>query len=595
MKKVFSLLCIMLITKGFYGLAQDNTVVQFRVNSPLPKGVKNLGVRGNLSPLSWEKTFSLQDKDNDGIFEGALAFPNKADAVLEYKYVYGDKNTVWELEGQNRILVLDEAQIQLNDQWNVLGKWDPGKIPALSGEQLTEDFELLKKALLEIHPGLYRYQTPQELDSVFNHFQSVFSQPQTYQAAFLNFTRLTAAIQCGHTFPSFYNQNAFIKAVVLDQNDKLPFTFRVLDGKMFLAESVVEKENLPWGTEILAIDGVPAKTFLKAVASLVKADGPNDAKRYADLNTFGTEANFEAFDCYFPLLYPPAGQQYLLTIRKPNRDSTEEVRVGTVSRAERTSALKKQNPGLSTKTDQLWKLAFWENNTAYLQLGTFDVFQLSFEWNKFLKNAFLEIKQRKVKNLVIDIRWNEGGQDEVLLFLGQSIVKQPIKIKQRQGLVRYQKVSPGLKPYLSTWDNAFFDLSKQTKPFNNAFFALSGENTVTIKPFDHAFDGNTYLLVNAANSSATFYLAEIAKENKLATLVGETTGGSQKGLNAGTMFFLRLPHSKIEIDLPIIGNFSDDKPAGGIQPDIVVPETFETMLKGEDPVIATLKTLLPEK
>jgi hypothetical protein len=113
-----------------------------------------------------------------------------------------------------------------------------------------------------------------------------------------------------------------------------------------------------------------------------------------------------------------------------------------------------------------------------------------------------------------------------------------------------------------------------------------------VKPRSNGFKGNTYLLVNAANSSATFYFAEIAKENNMATLVGETTGGSQQGLNGGMMFFLRLPNSTIEIDIPIIGSFSAEKPQGGIQPDIIVAQTVQDLIKGEDKVIEETRSLI---
>lgn len=194
--------------------------------------------------------------------------------------------------------------------------------------------------------------------------------------------------------------------------------------------------------------------------------------------------------------------------------------------------------------------------------------------------------------MVIDIRWNEGGQDEVLLFIGQNTAKQTIKIPQRIDLVRYNKISAELMPYLFTWDNTFFDLSTKTKPFKDDYFLFMGDNITEIQPSKNAFEGNIYLLVNGSNSSATFYFAEIAKENKLATLIGEPTGGSQKGLNGGTMFFLRLPNSKIEIDIPIIGTFSDDKPAGGIAPDILVKPTIEDLIKGEDKVLKVTRDII---
>ncbi|GAB4395599.1 MAG: S41 family peptidase [Microscillaceae bacterium] len=592
MKK--TLILLLLLANNLVGLAQESILVKFKVDASSLNNITDFGVRGGASPLSWEKTVLLQDADKDGIYEGEIHFAQNIE-VLEYKYVYGDKAVVWELEAQNRILLTNNAQIQTNDTWNLPSPLDVKKLPKISAEKLTEDFHLLKKALLDIHPGLYRYNTKAQIDSIFRHFQEIFSKPLTYQEAFLNFTRLTSAIKCGHTFPSFYNQTGFIQEVVLNQKDKLPFTFRVFDEKIFITGNAMEGAEIRPGTEILAIDGIPTPILLKETAKLVKADGANDGKRYADLNTFGVGTYFEMFDCYFPLLYPPVNAQYTVKIRRPGSEKTEELKVNTVSRAERTNVLIKQNPKHITKADQLWKLEFWENSTAYLQLGTFDVFQLSFEWSTFLKNAFKEIKNRKTKHLIIDIRWNEGGQDEVLLFIGQNISQQAIKIPLRKDLVRYNLISAELKPYLFTWDNTFFDLSQKTAPYNDDYFLFTGENITEVQPYKNAFDGNVYLLVNGTNSSATFYFAEIAKENKLATLIGETTGGSQNGLNAGTMFFLRLPHSKIEIDIPIIGSFSNEKAAGGIVPDIIVHPTVEDLVKGEDKVLSVTREIIEKK
>jgi C-terminal processing protease CtpA/Prc len=592
MNKIF-VITILLISK-FYGLAQENIVVKFKVDASSQKNITNFGIRGNAGALSWEKTLLLSDPDHDGIYEGECMF-NRGLEMLEYKYVYGNKSLVWELEGQNRILLLDKGQIQTHDTWDVQSAFDVKKLPAISAEKLTEDFSIFKKALMEIHPGLFRYHTKSGMDSIFNHFQQVFAKPLSYREAFLNFTRVTSAIQCGHTYPNFYNQTGFIKEVVLDQKDKLPFSFRVLDEKIIITQNIIENANIPIGTEIIAIDGIPARTLLAETAKLVKADGGNDGKRYADLNTFGAGGFYEMFDCYFPLLYPPAQGQYTLQIIKPGNSITETLKVNTVSRTERTQALTKQNPNHIISADQLWKLEFWENNTAYLQLGTFNVFKLSFGWKEFLKDAFREIKKRKSKNLVIDIRWNEGGQDEVLLFLGQNMISQPLKLIQRKDLVRYDSIPSELRPYVFTWNNSFFDLSQKTKPYNEDYFLFPGENMAEIQPLNSAFDGNAYLLVNASNSSATFYLAEIAKENKLATLIGETTGGSQKGLNGGMMFFLRLPNSKIEIDIPIIGAFSSEKVDSGIVPDIVVKQTVEDIIKGEDTVIKAVREIIAKK
>ena len=38
-------------------------------------------------------------------------------------------------------------------------------------------------------------------------------------------------------------------------------------------------------------------------------------------------------------------------------------------------------------------------------------------------------------------------------------------------------------------------------------------------------------------------------------MVGQVTGGNLRGINGGAFFFLNLPNSRLEIDLPLIGQF----------------------------------------
>ncbi|MFZ2898599.1 MAG: S41 family peptidase [Saprospiraceae bacterium] len=573
--------------------AQTSIEIHFQADaSNVPKPVQ-FGIRGSIPPLSWEKTYLLEDPDKDGIYEGKIAFDAADAALLEYKFVYGEKKIVYELEGENRILVLKKSQA-VENQWNQRSAADLSALPPLSSQQLLADINILEKALLSIHPGLYRYNTPEQTDSIFRHFRQVFSQPMSYREAFLEMTRLTASIRCGHTYPNFFNQQGFIQQVVLNQADKLPFAFRVVEKRMIVTANASGQTQLDRGTEVTAINGIPVNRIFDGLSRLVKADGSNDTKRYADLNTFGS-GSFEMFDAYFPLLYPPQNGKYLLEIADPKADKTTSLEVEPLSRAEKAERLKKNNPGYPVKADELWKLEFWEDNTAYLQLGTFDVFQLSFEWSDFLKKAFDEINRKKSPNLVLDIRWNEGGQDEVLLLLGQYLAKQPISPVSREDLVRYRAVPTDLKDYLFTWDASYYDLGEKVAAAEDGFYAFRQQEDLIVKPAKNAFKGDVFLLVNAANSSATFYFAELARANRIATLVGEPTGGSQKGLNGGAMFFLRLPNSKIEIDIPIIGTFSTEKEDKGITPDHLVAETAEDIINGTDPVILFTKALIKEK
>jgi hypothetical protein len=402
---------------------------------------------------------------------------------------------------------------------------------------------------------------------------------------------MLAAIRCGHTYANFFNQSGFIQEVAFNQADKLPFLFRIIDGRMIITQNLSGNPILDNYPEILSINGIETKDILEELIRFVKADGANDGKRLADLNLFGI-GPYESFDVYFPLRFPPTDGVYDLKIQLPENGFTEEVKIQTFTRHERTEKLLQLSNDALTKAEDLWKLEFWHDGTAYLQLGTFDVFQLGFEWDDFLKDAFSQIRKRNAANLVLDIRWNEGGQDEILLYLGRMLAKEPVSAVERTEFVAYEKVPDELKPYLSTWMQEVYDFTGKVNKEENGLYRLTNPDNLQVEPMSKSFRGNVYLLINQANSSATFYFAELAKSSRLATLVGTTTGGSQKGLNGGTMFFFRLPNSKIEFDIPIIGTFSLEKPDIGIAPDIEVRETVESLRAGIDPVIVKVKELI---
>ncbi|RYE38547.1 MAG: hypothetical protein EOP48_26905, partial [Sphingobacteriales bacterium] len=90
-------------------------------------------------------------------------------------------------------------------------------------------------------------------------------------------------------------------------------------------------------------------------------------------------------------------------------------------------------------------------------------------------------------------------------------------------------------------------------------------------------------LINATNSSSSFFMADILQQNKDLKLVGETTGGTKQGINGGQFFFLYLPSSGIEVDIPLVYQAPIKKRKDeGIQPNILIKTTTSDIAKGED-------------
>ncbi|MEL7002212.1 MAG: hypothetical protein AAFN93_05685, partial [Bacteroidota bacterium] len=65
------------------------------------------------------------------------------------------------------------------------------------------------------------------------------------------------------------------------------------------------------------------------------------------------------------------------------------------------------------------------------------------------------------------------------------------------------------------------------------------------------------------------------------------------GINGGSILFLTLPNSKIEIDLPIIGSFSiKSQPDIGITPDVQVEQSLENLYDDVDTELVTALELI---
>lgn len=463
-----------------------------------------------------------------------------------------------------------------------------------TARQLAEDFAIAKKAFLSLHPGLYRYASRGEVERRFDELERSLGRDLSLAETYLAFSRFTASIRCGHTYCNFWNQSDAVKRELFNQADKLPFTFVLIDRRMIVTRNVSAEKRLDGPIEILEIDAKPVNQILGRLLPFVKGDGSNDAKRLADLELSGL-GEHEAFDVFHPLVFPPKKGVFRIKARNLKTRATFSVTVRATSRDERFSRLQDRFGPQVTSADELWTFSLLKRDTALLRLGTFATWEMKMDWKAFLHDAFAQARTAKTRSLIVDIRGNEGGADDVLLELARYLLWKPARLPAKRTLLRYEKVSADLLPYLTTWDASFKDRSGQVEPAADGFYRFKGDSpTDTELPAsDEAFQGKIYLLIGAANSSATFTLASILQRNQIATLVGQPTGGNRRGITGGQIFFLTLPNSGIEMDIPLLAGFPvTDEPDEGIHPDVPVKRSVEDALKGVDAELAETLRLI---
>ncbi len=460
-------------------------------------------------------------------------------------------------------------------------------VPAEAAEAaaaLRADLPTLQRAYSLLHPGLYRYQTPEAFAAKIDALDGRLRHPCSLDDQYLALARLTASIRCGHTYGNFYNQSKFAQNTLFEGLNRLPFFFVWLGSRLVVTHNPMQVEGLQRGSEVLAIDGVSVAEIQARLLPYIRADGGNDAKRRKLLDVQGIDS-FETFDVFYNLLYPMMSSSFTLKVKsRPNADA-RLIKVVAFDRQARLKASPQTNDITSAG---YWSLDFPAPGVAVMTMPGWALYDAKWDWHARLDDMFETVAERDTAGLVIDLRENEGGQDCGYDILAR-LIDQPMPVTNTYDrLVRYRSTPQDLRPFLDTWDHSFDTLGEQATDVGNGFFALpsDADDKRGIEPKGPRFKGRVAILSSAQNSSATFQFIDLMQRNGLARVYGETTGGNQRGINGGCFFFLRLRNSGLETDLPLIGQFpKTPKPDAGLAPDVFIAPSIEDIASGRDAVL----------
>lgn len=448
----------------------------------------------------------------------------------------------------------------------------------LTPKQMKADLAILKTTWELIHPGLYRYNTKQQIDSYFNELHRKTNSPMEQRQFFTLISQLNIKLNCGHSFVSYYNNKRLLKQN-LYSNVFLPVLFRVIDQKFIVTHNLTDNESIKLGDEITTINGISTKTIIDSLLTVSKADGRNGSNKKLDNISFHPREiyvdRYSLFDIFFPLFFKNNlnEKKYSLGIKSSRADEKYIDVIGLSKEVRQARYIKRYSD--VPNNEKSWYLRPIDKQTIVFRLGDFTTFNWKFDFNKYLDSVFTHINRVGYKNLIVDIRENEGGADEARdAVLSYLTPKNLGCVSPYRRLYRYNSIPDSLLQHLDTWDDSF----KKPKP--DSLFTRTKDgfyenrfpgNCEEILPKPNHFKGKIYLITDVTNSSATFIMADVFKNNKLGTIVGEVTGGTQQGINGGELFFFYLPNSKIEMDLPLIYQAPRiARPDEGIKPDYEV-------------------------
>lgn len=464
--------------------------------------------------------------------------------------------------------------------------------PVIQGAGLLEDIDILQDAYETLHPGLNRYNSPEQIQSQFQVLRSRLAKGATLPQAYLAISEFTAKLKCGHSYPNFYNQPKATAQALFSTTKRLPFYFKWIDRRMVVTRPF--SESLSIGDEVVSIDGISVDRILSRLMQVARADGGNVGKRINYLGVYGRD-RYEAFDIYHPLYFPSSSDKYVLKVRSSK--GINQLSLSGLTDKNRADAYE-ANEKSAGSNEAPWKLTLLNPEVAYLKTNTWQFYDDEWDYKKFLKECFTTLNSGSADSLIVDIRGVEGGSscgDAIIAHL----INKEVTLEEGDRYVRQSSVPPRLRPYLSTWDRSFYDWGSSAG--NEQFVPLAGtrlrrftrydspEGGDRIKPVAPQWGKKVYVLIDATNSSATFQFANQIQQLKLATLVGEPTGGNRRGINGGAFFFLTLPNSQIEVDLPLIAVIPNtNQPDDGVRPGVLVTPTRHDLVTGRDAALQAI-------
>ena len=417
-------------------------------------------------------------------------------------------------------------------------------------DELKEDFRRLRSVVERKYPMFFAAE--EEIDKIFDRRYALLEEGMSELDFYRLLSPAVAALKCGHS--NVLLSRAY-ESYIKQEVSLLPLEVTIIERGLYVVESK-GTERIPVGSEILSINGLSSREMLETIYSSVSSDGGNRTRIS------------EIIDNQFSFLYHTLideSETFAVRYRLPDSsdepvDDPAEIRSGTL-RGLSFSELWGENHGIVSigvlldmveiKTDYAARVL---DEYATLSVGSFILGQRDF--SSFLEDFFLELEEKSIEKLVIDLRGNWGGTPKPAALLLAYLSSEPVR---------------------------YFDSDAPFYMFNYKRLR---------KPKEHAFAGTVYVLMDGSGFSTTAHFISLLKHHGIATLIGEETGGSASCSDGKRMIVL--PNTGLRgyystrVFTTAVEGFT---PGRGIEPDYRIKPAVEDIVAGRDPVAEFAATL----
>lgn len=301
-----------------------------------------------------------------------------------------------------------------------VSKYSPAR--KFSPQQLQEDYSIFRESLEEAHPSLYWYTPKDSMDIYFDIGKAKLKDSLTETQFRYVLSYVISKMRCGHT--SARPSRAAAEAV--GQNSLFPLYIKAWPDTVMVTANLNRKDSsIIRGVILKKIDNRPVQQIIDSLFSFLSTDGHNLTHKYQTLSNGGTFRNLYASAFGLKARIPvefidTAGQLRTanLSLYNPKADTPR------VSRPDIKQPSKKERRRFELDAMRSLRVDT-ALNTAFLEVNTFTK---GYSLRRFFRRSFRELYEKKIPNLVVDMRGNGGGSVVLSNLLTKYIADEPFTI-----------------------------------------------------------------------------------------------------------------------------------------------------------------------
>lgn len=390
----------------------------------------------------------------------------------------------------------------------------------LTPTQLQGDLRVLVDTIRHQHPDVAHSVAPADFDAALASLAHDLRKPLTRDEAWERFARINPLLADAHFAVLFDDPAAATKAHLAAGGGLFPFEVHIDDaGDLFVAARLGGAATSLARTRIARIDGVDSRRIVRRLLALVHGETPALRARLLSKRWYFY---------YWKIYGAPANYDFVLDRR------------GARGLREPASHTLPQTLAARANFEQTYRFELRPDQAAVLTVDSF-YWPDPERWFAFADDAFAQMRKAGTRTLVIDVRNNEGGDDDLW----------------KRGILRH---IAGV-PY--RWASTYRKRIMQADPDKGEAVGdiVDGEvaNRVQPEPDDPLhYDGKVIVLIGDATYSSSVLFANVVAHYGFGTLAGARGGVARTRQSGGTRS-TTLPNSGLVVGWP---RFILDPPGG---------------------------------